>query len=142
MSETKEVHETPTTYVAEQTVGQMNVADLRALIRQVIREEQPFHLDENGYLVFHTEAAYAAYLRTQPDKYPSEINAYYIDEHGFKVYYSDYEPTPEKARDLEEARREIAEGKTQRLEDVITELGLVIIEDIDQHDAAYRRLHR
>jgi hypothetical protein len=122
MSEKKKVREATTT--AEQTVGQMSIADLKDLVRQAIREEQAFHLDDKGYLVFHNEAAYTAYLHTQPDKYPSEIRAYFIDEHGFKVYYSDYEPTPEKARDLEKARREIAEEKTHRFEDVIAELGL------------------
>ncbi len=118
MSEEKEVHEAPATYVAERTVGQMSVSELKDLIRQVIREEQSFHLDDEGYLVFHNEAAYAAYLDTLPDKYPSEIRAYYIDEHGFKVRYSDYEPTPEKAKELEEARKE----PTVPAEEVLQEL--------------------
>ena len=126
MSEEKKVDEVPAVYAVEpaQTVGQMSAGDLKELIRQVIREEQSFHLDDEGYLAFHNEAAYAAYLDTQPDKYPSEIRAYYIDERGFKIHYSDYEPTPEKARELKEARREIAEGDVVDGEEVFRELGL------------------
>ena len=36
-----------------------------------------------------------------------------MDEHGVKVIYSDYEPTPENARELTEARKRIAEGKAK-----------------------------
>ena len=45
-----------------------------------------------------------------------------MDPHGFKVHYSDYEPTPEKARELEEIRREpTVDGET-----VFEELGLLL----------------
>ena len=54
------------------------------------------------------------------------INAHFFDEQGFKAVYCDYEPTPEKARELDEARKQIAEGKVHRLEDVIERLGLEV----------------
>jgi len=66
-----------------------------------------------GYLVFSSERAYAEYLDKQKGKLPSELQAYFIDEHGLKVVYSDYEPTPEKARGLAETRQRIAEGKAK-----------------------------
>jgi hypothetical protein len=89
-------------------VADLTVGELREIIRQIVREEQhpTVRMDDEGYLVFQNEAAYAAYLDARSDKYPSELRAYYIDSHGFKVCYSDYEPTPEKAKELEEIRRE------------------------------------
>jgi len=39
-------------------------------------------------------------------KLPSEVRAYFIDEQGYKAFYSDWVPTPEYARELEEARKE------------------------------------
>jgi hypothetical protein len=86
--------------------------------------ESLIHLDDEGCLVFSSEEAYAAYLDSQPDKYPSEIRAYFIDEHNFKVRYSDYEPTPEKIRELKEARQEIAEGDVVDGEEAFRKLGL------------------
>jgi hypothetical protein len=73
-----------------------------------VREEgRPIvEIDDEGYLVFRDETTYAAYLDAHPDKYPSELRAYYIDPHGFKVHYSDYELTPEKVEELEAIRRE------------------------------------
>ena len=82
------------------------------------------NVDAEGYLVFPDENAYAAYLDAHPDRYPSELYAYYLDERGFKISYSDWEPTSEKAQELDKARRQIAQGGTYRLEDVIEELGL------------------
>jgi hypothetical protein len=123
--------ETAATYTAQSAtppgeaikrVADLTVAELRELIRQVVREEQrpAVDVDDEGYLVFRDEAAYAAYLGAHPDKYPSELCAYYIDPHGLKVHYSDYELTPEKARELEEIRREpTIDGET-----VFRELGL------------------
>lgn len=52
------------------------------------------------------------------------MRAYFIDEQGYKAFYSDWEPTPEYAEELDEARREIAEGKVHAFEDVVKELGL------------------
>jgi hypothetical protein len=32
---------------------------------------------------------------------PSEVKAIFIDPQGFRVRYSDFEPTPKKAREIE-----------------------------------------
>jgi hypothetical protein len=111
--------------VASVTLGEL-VETFREVIHEVIREEQEHYIDDEGYLVFSSERAYANYLNKQKGKLPSEVQAYFIDEHGVKVVYSDYEPTPEKARELAEARQRIAEGKAKlySLEEVAQELGL------------------
>ena len=110
----------------DRSVGDMTVGGLRALIREVLEEEwrRDYYLDEEGSLVFFSEEAYADYFDKQEGKLPSEVNAYFFDEQGWRCSYSDWEPTPEKARELDEARRQIAEGKVHRLEDVIERLGL------------------
>lgn len=130
-----QVSESTAAYTAallDRPVGEITVRHLRELIREIVREEwrRPLYVDSEGYLVFPDEGAYVAYLDAHPDRYPSEVRAYYLDEHGFKIRYSDWEPTPEKARELEEARRQIAQGETHRLEDVIEELGLGDIGDV------------
>ena len=102
------------------------IETFREVIHEVIREEREHYIDDEGYLVFSNERAYAKYLNKQKGKLPSEVQAYFIDEHGVEVVYSDYEPTPEKARELTEARKRIAEGKAKlySLEEVAQELGL------------------
>ncbi len=102
------------------------IETFREVVHEVIREEQEYYIDDEGYLVFSSERAYAEYLDKQKGKLPSAVQAYYIDEHGLKVVYSDYEPTPEKARELAETRQRIAEGRAKlySLEEVIRELGL------------------
>ncbi len=80
---------------------------MRAIARKVLREEiQAVHLDSRGYLIFPNEAEYVVYLKTQPDKLPSQVKAIFIDPQGFRVRYSDYEPTPKKARELDAAQKE------------------------------------
>jgi hypothetical protein len=74
-------------------------------------------LDEDGWLVFTSEEAYARYLACHPDKMPSELKACFIDENGVKAYYSDYELTEEGLKRLEEGRRQIAEGRFVTLEE-------------------------
>ena len=112
----------------DRPLGDMTVGELRALIREVLEEEwrRDYYIDEEGSLVFFSEEVYADYLDKQKGKLPSEVNAYFFDEQGWRCFYSDWEPTPEKARELDEARRQIAEGKVHRLEDVVKELGLEI----------------
>ncbi len=90
----------------DQPVGTITVGDLKELMREVVREEQCYYIDEEGYLVFFSEDAYADYLDKQEGKLPSEVRAYFIDEQGYKAFYSDWVPTPEYARELEEARKE------------------------------------
>jgi hypothetical protein len=112
----------------DRSVGEMTVGELRALIRAVLEEERSrdCYIDEEGSLVCFNEEAYASYLDKQEGKLPGEVNAYFFDEQGWRCFYSDWEPTPEKARELDEAKRQIAEGKVHRLEDVVKELGLEI----------------
>jgi hypothetical protein len=112
----------------DRSLGDMTVGELRTLIREVLEEERhrDYCIDEEGRLVFFSEEAYADYFDKQKGKLPSEVNAYFFDEQGFKAVYCDYEPTPEKARELDEARKQIAEGKVHRLEDVIERLGLKV----------------
>ena len=118
----------PDVLAEDRSVGEMTVGELRALIRAVLEEERhrDYYIDEEGSLVFFSEEAYADYLNKQEGKLPSEVNAYFFDEQGFKAVYCDYEPTPEKARELDEARKQIAEGKVHRLEDVIERLSLEV----------------
>ena len=102
------------------------IETFREVVHEVIREEQEHYIDNEGYLVFSSERAYAEYLDKQKGKLPGEVQAYFIDEHGLKVVYSDYEPAPEKAQELAETRQRIAEGKAEwySLEKVAHELGL------------------
>jgi predicted HTH domain antitoxin len=118
----------PDLLAEDRSVGDMTVGELRALLREILEEEwrRDYYIDEEGSLVFFSEEAYASYLDKQEGKLPSEVNAYFFDEQGFRAIYCDYEPTPEKARELDEARKQIAEGKVHSLEDVIERLGLKV----------------
>ena len=110
----------------DKPVASVTLRELIETFREVIREEQEHYIDDEGYLIFSNEMAYAKYLDKQKGKLPSEVRAYFIDEHGLKVVYSDYEPTPEKAKELAETRKRVAEGKAKlyNLEEVARELGL------------------
>ncbi len=90
----------------DQPVGTITVGDLRELVREVTREERRYYIDDDGYLVFLSEDAYADYLDKQEGKLPSEVRAYFMDEQGYKAFYSDWVPTPEYAKELDEARKE------------------------------------
>jgi hypothetical protein len=112
--------------ILDKPITSVTLRQLIETFREVIREEREHYIDDEGYLVFSSERAYAEYLEKQKGKLPSEVQAYFIDEHGLKVVYSDYEPTPQKARELAETRQRIAEGKAKlyALEEVTRELGL------------------
>ncbi|HID87626.1 MAG TPA: hypothetical protein EYP55_09670 [Anaerolineae bacterium] len=112
--------------ILDKPVASVTLRELIETFREVIRQERQYHIDDEGYLVFSSERAYAEYLDKQKGKLPSEVQAYFIDEQGLKVVYSDYEPTPEKARELAETRNRIAEGRAKlySLEEVGQELGL------------------
>ena len=107
------------------TVAELTVEEFVQLIRQIVREELrgTCTVDEEGYLVFRDEESYARYLELTGKK-PSEVKAYWIDEHGLKVRYSDDEVTPELVREIEEAKREAEEGKFVSHEELMKELGL------------------
>jgi len=107
---------------AMKTVAEMSVEELKELIRQVIAEQREYFLDEEGWLVFTSEEAYARYLERHPDKMPSELKACFIDENGVKAYYSDYELTEEGLRRLEEARKDIEAGRIYTWDEIKREL--------------------
>jgi hypothetical protein len=106
------------------TVAEMSVEELKELIRQVIAEQREYFLDEDGWLVFTSEEAYARYLACHPDKMPSELKACFIDENGVKAYYSDYELTEEGLKRLEEARKDLEAGRTYSWAEVKRALGM------------------
>lgn len=108
----------------ERLVSSLTVGELLELVRELLRKEQEYYLDEEGYLVFNEEEAYAAYLEKQGGKFPSEVKAYFIDEQGYKCYYSDWELIPERAEELKEVERGIAEGKMRDFNEVMKEMGL------------------
>jgi hypothetical protein len=106
------------------TVAEMSVEELKELIRQVIAEQREYFLDEDGWLVFTSEEAYARYLACHPDKMPSELKACFIDENGVKAYYSDYELTEEGLKRLEEARKDLEAGRLHSWAEVKWALGM------------------
>ena len=76
----------------DRSLGDMTVGELKELIREVLEEEQrrDYYIDEEGSLVFFSEEAYADYLDKQEGKLPSEVNAYFFDEQGWRCFYSDW----------------------------------------------------
>jgi hypothetical protein len=112
--------------ILDKPITSVTLRELVETFREIIREEREHYIDDAGFLVFSTERAYAEYLDKQKGKRPSEVQAYFIDEHGLKGVYSDYEPTPQKSGELAETRKRIAEGgaKLYSLEEVTREVGL------------------
>lgn len=106
-------------------VADLTVEEFVRLVKQIVHEELKgtCTVDEEGNLVFRDEESYARYLELT-GKRPSEVKAYWIDEHGLKVRYSDDEVTPELMREIEEAKREAEEKGTIPYEQVRKELGL------------------
>jgi len=92
----------------DQPLATLTVGDLKAILKELIEElrQQEAYIDQEGCLVFASEAAYANYLDKQEGKLPSEIRAYFIDEQGYKAFYSDWVPTPEYEKGLEKIRKE------------------------------------
>jgi hypothetical protein len=92
----------------DQPLTTLTVGDLKTMLKELLEEihQQDFQIDQEGYLVFAGEAAYADYLDKQEGKLPSEVRAYFIDEQGYKAFYSDWVPTPEYGKELEEIRKE------------------------------------
>jgi hypothetical protein len=101
-------------------VGNLTLRELRDIIREVVREEvsSRWRVDKDGNLIFLFEEDYAAYLAKQKSKLPSGVRAYFIDEQGFTVRYADEVPTAKTWRRIEDAKREIAEGKGLSLGEV------------------------
>ena len=100
----------------DQRVADMSVKDLQILVEtlaeKVLRsyELRPrkYFLDDEGWLCFRDEQAYAEYLDKQ-ERPPSEVKACFIED-GVKVVYSDEDPLPETSTRLEEIHREIEAG--------------------------------
>lgn len=95
----------------KRTVSALTPRDLEQIVQRAVRqalhdEIKSVRVDPRGYLIFPNEKEYAAYLKTQTGKLPSEIKAYFIDPQGFRMHYSDYEPTPKKARELAKRKNE------------------------------------
>ena len=115
--------------ILDQPLGSITVGDLKELMQEWVAKAiekhlRDYYLDEEGYLVFANEAAYANYIARRQDTLPSEVRAYYIDEQGYKAYYSDWVPTIEYSRELIEIEQEIAAGKVYDFDQVVAELGL------------------
>ena len=109
---------------AKRKVADMTVDELAELVRQILRDELKFlcSVDDEGNLVFWCEEAYAKYVELLGKK-PSEVKAYWV-EGGMKFRYSDDEVTPELAKELDEAKRDIEAGRLIPYEQVRDELGL------------------
>ena len=105
--------------VLERPIGNLTLRELHDVIRQIVHKEgfSRWRTDKDGNLIFLFEEDYAAYLAKQKDKLPGEVNAYFIDEQGFTVRYADEIPTAKTRKRLEQAKREIAEGKGLSLEE-------------------------
>lgn len=97
-------------------VSELTVEDLQALIESLMREvlrdyeirRREYFIDEEGYLCFYDEQAYAEYLEKQGEL-PSEVRACFIED-GVKIFYSDEELLPGTASKLEEVHRQIEAG--------------------------------
>lgn len=105
-------------------VADLTVDEFEQIIRKVIWEvlSNSCTVDEKGYLVFCDEQSYARYLALTKKK-PSKVKAYWV-EHGLRFRYSDDEVTPELARELDDAKREIEAGNLIPYEQVRKELGI------------------
>lgn len=99
-----------------QRISELTIEDLRvfmeSLMRDVLRDyeirRRDYFIDDEGYLCFDDEQAYAQYLEKQ-GKLPSEVKACFIEEGG-KIVYSDEELLPETSARLDEIRRQIESG--------------------------------
>ena len=100
----------------DQPVTGITIRDLQALIEDKIEEalrtyevrRRDYLIDDEGYLCFSSEEAYAEYLDKQGRR-PSEVRAYYT-EHGMKMGYSDYDLSPKWSAELEKVHQEIETG--------------------------------
>ncbi len=155
-----------TSLTLNRPVGQLDVKDLKSLIREIfeelirdiVRQEQrpSYYLDEAGHKIFFNEYAYSRFVESHPDKLPSELNASFIDAQGFRCHYSDYELKPSVKIDwlAENADRLDHEKMKGHAEMSLHFSGYrilylldrpkqtIIIRFIDKHDKAYQKLRR
>jgi hypothetical protein len=100
----------------DQPVSNITVGDLQKLIESEVKEalrdyelkRRDHFIDDEGYICFGNERAYADYVDKQ-GRLPSEIKAYYVED-DVKIVYSDYEPLPRLLADLEEVHKQIETG--------------------------------
>ncbi len=100
----------------DQRVADVSVKDLQVLIETLVEKvlqsyelrPRKYFIDDEGWLCFRDEQAYAEYLDKQ-ERPPSEVKACFI-ENEVKIVYSDEEPLPETRLRLEEIHREIETG--------------------------------
>jgi len=100
----------------DQRVADVSVQDLQVLIETLVRkvlqsyELQPrkYFIDDEGWLCFRDEQAYAEYLDKQ-ERPPGEVKACFI-ENEVRIVYSDEELLSETSAQLEEIHREIEAG--------------------------------
>jgi len=78
------------------------------VLRDYEIRRREYFIDDEGYLCFYNEQAYAEYLEKQK-KLPGEIKACFI-ESGAKIVYSDEELLPETSARLEEIHRQVEAG--------------------------------
>jgi hypothetical protein len=105
-----------TQMLLDQPVSSITVGDLQKLIegkvKEVLRDyelkRRDYFIDDEGYICFDNEQAYADYVDKQNNP-PSEVKAYYV-ENGIKIVYSDYEPLPRLLAELEEVHKRIEIG--------------------------------
>ena len=112
----------------DQPVSSITVGDLQQLIgskvKEVLRDyelrRRDYFIDDEGYICFDSERAYANYIDKQ-DSLPSEIKAYYV-ENGVKIVYSDYEPSPRLLAELEEVHKQIETGTSMTEHDALRKM--------------------
>jgi len=100
----------------DRRVADISVNDLQVLVEtwveKVLRgyELRPrkCFVDDEGWLCFRDEQAYAEYL-DKLAKLPGEVRACFI-ENGAKITYSDEELLPETLSQLDDIHREIENG--------------------------------
>ena len=102
--------------LSDRRVADMSVKDLQMLVETLAEKmlqgyelrPREYFIDDEGWLCFCDEQAYAEYLDKQ-ERPPSEVRACFI-ENGVKAVYSDEEPLPETTTRLEEIHRGIEIG--------------------------------
>lgn len=93
--------------MATVTTKEKTGASPREFVERISRDDYrcAAYFDEEGCLVFHSEETYARYVEST-GKRPGEVNAIWIDEHGFRNRHSDYQLRPETEKELDEIRKE------------------------------------
>ena len=87
----------------DQSVVGMTTRELERLVCRIVRRERrgECFVDDDGTLVFYREADYSRYLKLQSGKSPSQVQACFVDEAGFRFRHSDWALTPAKKKELQ-----------------------------------------